>query len=244
MQVAPHVIWGAVELSSESKSQSHSSSSNKSSKSKKDGKAAPAPSDRRLPLRGPNGQHIDFLDSSGDSSGKTLDGIQRAMADGRHASSSSAGHQEGPGSSDEDLEDELEEPASPSAEWSVGSQLHAAGQCKPCHYVKMPGGCYNGKDCTFCHLPHSKSTRSRPCKNKRMKWKRFAGFLEQLGETNPDNYAEAVAHARTQSSYLRSLLSKADEDADPRSVDRGNAASSSSRQAPSRNRDPARIVSL
>lgn len=45
-------------------------------------------------------------------------------------------------------------PSSPSSEdlCSVGSHLHAAGECKPCSWFWKPQGCKNGKDCLHCHL--------------------------------------------------------------------------------------------
>ncbi|CAK0808061.1 unnamed protein product [Prorocentrum cordatum] len=34
---------------------------------------------------------------------------------------------------------------------SVGSQLHASGQCKPCAWYWKPGSCQNGASCLHCH---------------------------------------------------------------------------------------------
>lgn len=39
--------------------------------------------------------------------------------------------------------------------WSIGSELHHLGQCKPCAFFwskKHPGGCSGGSSCTWCHL--------------------------------------------------------------------------------------------
>jgi hypothetical protein len=36
--------------------------------------------------------------------------------------------------------------------WSIGSQNHDAGQCKPCAHYWKPAGCKSGADCQFCHL--------------------------------------------------------------------------------------------
>ena len=36
--------------------------------------------------------------------------------------------------------------------WSVGANLHDAGQCRPCAWSWRPGGCSHGASCKFCHL--------------------------------------------------------------------------------------------
>lgn len=39
--------------------------------------------------------------------------------------------------------------------WSVGSELHELGECKPCAFFwskKHPGGCDSGAACSWCHL--------------------------------------------------------------------------------------------
>lgn len=35
---------------------------------------------------------------------------------------------------------------------SLGSELHASGECKPCAWFWKPQGCKNGKDCLHCHM--------------------------------------------------------------------------------------------
>jgi len=49
---------------------------------------------------------------------------------------------------------ELDAPSVPASEdlCSVGSRLHAAGECKPCSWFWKPQGCKNGKDCLHCHV--------------------------------------------------------------------------------------------
>mmetsp|Transcript_467 Transcript_467/g.1518 ORF Transcript_467/g.1518 Transcript_467/m.1518 type:complete len:279 (-) Transcript_467:250-1086(-) len=47
---------------------------------------------------------------------------------------------------------------------SLGSRLHASGQCRPCIYaLSMKDRCARGADCSFCHEYHKK-VRSRPKK--------------------------------------------------------------------------------
>jgi len=60
---------------------------------------------------------------------------------------------------------------------SMGSALHAQGQCKPCLRINMKWGCLKGKDCEFCHLDHpSRRGKTRPCKAKRTESKRLAAL--------------------------------------------------------------------
>merc|ERR1719245_829862 len=69
--------------------------------------------------------------------------------------------------------------------WSIGSSLHSSeGKCRPCHYVHTTVGCLNGRDCEFCHLPHTKKSRPRPCKTKRLQCKRIVNVLEQAALSN------------------------------------------------------------
>merc|ERR1719502_1175158 len=49
---------------------------------------------------------------------------------------------------------------------SVGSALHASGECKRCNFFAK-GRCQNGKDCSFCHYPHEKRKHSRQEKRER-----------------------------------------------------------------------------
>jgi hypothetical protein len=39
-----------------------------------------------------------------------------------------------------------------SAYSSIGSELHAIGQCRPCGWFWKPTGCQNGAECLHCHL--------------------------------------------------------------------------------------------
>lgn len=82
--------------------------------------------------------------------------------------------------------------------WSTGSLGHEVGTCKPCHYISRKKSCANGADCTFCHLPHTKATKSRPCKSKRERLRLQAALVSlggqeeapsgetASGETNPN----------------------------------------------------------
>eukprot|EP00929_Paragymnodinium_shiwhaense_P061033 TRINITY_DN30470_c0_g1_i1.p1 TRINITY_DN30470_c0_g1~~TRINITY_DN30470_c0_g1_i1.p1 ORF type:complete len:274 (+),score=37.55 TRINITY_DN30470_c0_g1_i1:106-822(+) len=43
------------------------------------------------------------------------------------------------------------EAANPSM-WSVGSETHGQGLCRPCAHCWKPGGCFKGDHCEYCHL--------------------------------------------------------------------------------------------
>jgi hypothetical protein len=65
---------------------------------------------------------------------------------------------------------------------SIGSALHATGECKRCNFFPK-GRCQNGKNCTFCHFPHDKRKPSRQEKRER----RAAWLDQQEGEDGGDN---------------------------------------------------------
>jgi len=70
-----------------------------------------------------------------------------------------------PISADEDTESDDSENYSGDLP-SVGSAKHTAGECKRCNFFAK-GRCLNGKNCTFCHLPHEKRKPSRQEKRER-----------------------------------------------------------------------------
>lgn len=65
------------------------------------------------------------------------------------------------------------QPSGEGAVYSVGSQDHDKGTCKPCLFVKSPIGCKNGTDCEFCHLAHKRKNTMRPCKTKRNRYRKL-----------------------------------------------------------------------
>jgi len=80
---------------------------------------------------------------------------------------------------------------------SLGSAKHAAGECKRCNFFAK-GRCLNGKDCTFCHLPHEKRKPSRQEKRER----REAWLLTQTESSLP----EAIAAEMLDRSSHRVIL--------------------------------------
>jgi len=58
--------------------------------------------------------------------------------------------------------------------WSVGSEKHGTGSCKPCAwYYKSAQGCQNGEDCMHCHLCPLGEIRRR--RKRTMPKKRYGG---------------------------------------------------------------------
>lgn len=62
---------------------------------------------------------------------------------------------------------------------SLGSALHWEDQCKPCLFVHTKVGCQNGASCEFCHFPHKRKNKPRPCKGKRDRYRKLISRMEQ-----------------------------------------------------------------
>merc|ERR1711879_496623 len=63
-------------------------------------------------------------------------------------------------------DDEVGEVRLPTAaRWSVGSQGHAHGECKPCGFFWSAKGCHYGEDCQHCHICDEsvRKTRKKDC---------------------------------------------------------------------------------
>ncbi|CAE7875116.1 unnamed protein product [Symbiodinium sp. KB8] len=108
-----------------------------------------------------------------------------------------------------DLDSEAEDEADDAdvAVTSKGeSESHALGTCRPCHYVYAKSGCTNGAACAFCHLPHPKKFRPRPCKSKRSKCKRLAAVLDKVFDGDPDYFQSMVEELSAQGGYLNTVV--------------------------------------
>merc|ERR1712039_691547 len=46
-------------------------------------------------------------------------------------------------------------------EYSIGSELHGRGECKPCAWFWRPQGCSNREECRHCHLCDSNQIKLR-----------------------------------------------------------------------------------
>lgn len=95
---------------------------------------------------------------------------------------------------EEELEEEDEQASvdsggeEKSIEASLGSTGHYDGTCKPCYFVSR-SGCTKGKDCRYCHLPHSKSSRRpKPCKRSR---ERYRSIYREI-EADPNGLPELL----------------------------------------------------
>jgi len=71
---------------------------------------------------------------------------------------------------------------------SIGSALHALGKCRPCTFAWSERGCVNGATCRFCHFRHvDGGKRVRPCKSKRMAFKKLIENMEFVLEQPPSD---------------------------------------------------------
>ena len=90
--------------------------------------------------------------------------------------------------------------------WSIGTELHASGQCKPCWYLHV--GCMHGKDCNFCHALHERKSRQRPCKATRKKCKAVAALAAENNEL-PDEVSKGWSKGiPCENFYMRQILKR------------------------------------
>jgi RNA recognition motif-containing protein len=91
---------------------------------------------------------------------------------------------------------------------SLGSALHSLGECKRCNFFAK-GRCQNGKNCSFCHLPHEVRKLSRQEKRVRRDAK-----LHELTEDNDEGSLEhnPPSHLLRPGSLSASLFANADDD--------------------------------
>jgi len=71
-------------------------------------------------------------------------------------------------------------------EWSVGSDNHGAGMCKPCAWNRKAGGCFKGATCEFCHTCDVGAVkRKKTARVARLKEKRRAAKSTQEQDEMP-----------------------------------------------------------
>lgn len=136
--------------------------------------------------------------------------------------------QEG-GESPSSVEDQEEFISKLSQFCSVGSALHAQGNCRPCHFVHTPLGCDTGANCEFCHLPHCKTGRTRPSKMKRKQQQQFFMMAEEAKSMDPETLARAMNIARGDNVDLQNVLEECR--ALPAARSRGGASSQAAPEA-------------
>jgi len=64
---------------------------------------------------------------------------------------------------------------------SLGSVLHAGGECTACVFALTDQGCKHGVLCTFCHFPHERrkaKNNKRPSKDKRDRYRKVTYELK------------------------------------------------------------------
>mmetsp|Transcript_1982 Transcript_1982/g.4536 ORF Transcript_1982/g.4536 Transcript_1982/m.4536 type:complete len:284 (-) Transcript_1982:99-950(-) len=105
-----------------------------------------------------------------------------------------------------DLDSEADDNTAADTGTGEAGGSHALGTCRPCHYVYAKSGCTNGAACAFCHLPHPKRFRPRPCKSKRSKCKRLAAVLDKVFDGDPDYFQSMVEELSAQGGYLNTVV--------------------------------------
>jgi len=86
------------------------------------------------------------------------------------------------------------------------AELHKAGECRPCLYLNSKASCLYGFSCRFCHMPHPKKNRPRPCKAKRTQCKQIVNMLHTVFTEDSREFQEASLRLSSESSYMRSIL--------------------------------------
>mmetsp|Transcript_46821 Transcript_46821/g.111390 ORF Transcript_46821/g.111390 Transcript_46821/m.111390 type:complete len:430 (-) Transcript_46821:113-1402(-) len=89
---------------------------------------------------------------------------------------------------------------------SIGSELHAKGECRPCLYLRAKSGCFNGENCKFCHFSHVKKSRPRPCKAKRAECKRIVAMLDNVFGEDQESLQKAADRLANESAYMRTVI--------------------------------------
>lgn len=93
---------------------------------------------------------------------------------------------------------------------SIGSIDHFKRACIKCKYRTSPSGCRNGIQCTFCHIPHPRRQRYRPCKQKRDRQKaRAARTAASLAEAASTGVASSGAPDSAQASLTEAASAEA-----------------------------------
>ena len=70
--------------------------------------------------------------------------------------------------------------------WSLGSEHHETGNCRPCAWHSRPAGCYKGVGCTFCHT--CDKTVVKRNRQKRLKEKKY----RLAGKFQMDRYDQQI----------------------------------------------------
>jgi len=78
-----------------------------------------------------------------------------------------------------------------SPRWSVGSEAHLSGDCRPCIFFPKPVGCDNGRNCVYCHLDHPPRVRHRRHRPRRAG--RKGGVLDTMAEAGEESDEDDTA---------------------------------------------------
>jgi len=93
--------------------------------------------------------------------------------------------------------------------WSIGSEKHCEGTCRPCHYSHTVRGCSSGQNCRFCHMPHvqtNSKSRNRLSKTKRDQCKKVFNVVASMDFCDDAQMSHVVHNVACQSSYMHNML--------------------------------------
>lgn len=136
-------------------------------------------------------------------------GDQRARdcgaRDGQQEIASAAAEDGGEEEREDDDEADFPDPALA----TVGSRLHASGQCHPCHFQRGSRVCRHGSQCDFCHY-HTGLVRRRPGQRHRARMRLAQQVLSNQPEgeqAEPEGTGAASSSRVTGSAPARNTVS-------------------------------------
>jgi len=104
---------------------------------------------------------------------------------------------------EEDSDGEDEDVAMPKELPSMGSKLHASGNCRPCNFFGK-GRCSNALDCEFCHMPHQKRKPTRQEKRDRK-----TAWLVRQAEKGLDEKTASILEVVTEGALKKEASAEA-----------------------------------
>jgi len=134
-------------------------------------------------------------------------------------------------------------PAGEEALTSVGSSLHASGQCKPCRFIALASGCRNQYKCPYCHNEEhltDPTSAERPPKGVRSGYRKSVNQVLE-SDMPEDQKRFALKQLAQRSPYLRVLVRRIMpemEEGEAKSRAKAEPKNSSKTDRPEKPREP------
>jgi len=134
-------------------------------------------------------------------------------------------------------------PAGEEALTSVGSSLHASGQCKPCRFIALASGCRNQYKCPYCHNEEhltDPTSAERPPKGVRSGYRKSVNQVLE-SDMPEDQKRFALKQLAQRSPYLRVLVRRIMpemEEGEAKNRAKADAKDSSKTDRPEKPREP------